>query len=134
MYSLSDEEKAGFDINETHWVIIDRLIKKDWSDQDDPELKRLHDSLSLAFEKGDQTIAIHILSTNETEIFSRSDTCQKCGYTPNELTLSNFSFNSPHGACQKCHGLGHSVHFVPEKIVNYDLTLEEGCLLPWGSQ
>jgi len=105
-----------------------------YEDQDDPDLKRLHDSLSVAFEKGEQTMAIYTLSDEKTEVFSRTDSCQDCGYSPKKLTLSSFSFNSPHGACDKCHGLGYSVHFSRERITNPDLTLEEGALLPWGSQ
>lgn len=133
-YSLSDDEKNGFDASQQHWVVVDRLVHKVYEDQDDPGLKRLHDSLSLAFEKGDQVMAILHVDKEEVTTFSRSNTCQGCGYTPPELTLSHFSFNSPHGACEKCHGLGYSVHFSPERVVNEDLTLEEGALLPWGSQ
>lgn len=133
-YSLSDEKKEGFNVQDTHWVIVDRLITKNYQDQDDPELKRLHDSLSVAFEKGEQTLAIYLLSHESLEVFSRTDSCLKCGYAPKKLTLSSFSFNSPHGACEKCHGLGYSVHFAHDRILNPDLTLEEGALLPWGSQ
>lgn len=47
--------------------------------------------------------------------------------------MSNFSFNSHHGACPTCHGLGSSTTFLEKDIVNPELTLAEGALLPWQS-
>lgn len=54
-----------------------------------------------------------------------------CGTSSETLSISNFSFNSPYGACESCHGLGTKVAFLEEKIINGALTLEEGAILPW---
>lgn len=66
------------------------------------------------------------------EIFSRAFRCSQCGYVPPELTLSHFSFNSPTGACQNCHGLGSLLSFTEASVVNPEKTIEDGAILPWG--
>lgn len=65
------------------------------------------------------------------EIFSRAFRCSQCGYVPPELTLSHFSFNSPTGACQNCHGLGSLLSFTEASVVNPEKTIEDGAVLPW---
>jgi len=51
---------------------------------------------------------------------------------PPELTLSHFSFNSPTGACQTCHGLGSLLSFNEGSVIDPDKTIEDGAVLPWG--
>lgn len=58
-------------------------------------------------------------------IFSRAFRCPLCGYVPEEMTLSHFSFNSPTGACGACHGLGSMLEFTEESVIDPDKTLEE---------
>ena len=65
------------------------------------------------------------------EVFSRAFRCPLCGYVPEELTLSHFSFNSPTGACPTCHGLGSLLNFTEESTVDPEKTIEEGCVMPW---
>lgn len=66
-------------------------------------------------------------------MFSAQATCPECGYTLPQTTISHFSFNSPSGACQTCHGLGVKVAFVEDKLVNGNLSIAEGAVLPWGA-
>lgn len=70
---------------------------------------------------------------NELAHFSIHASCPHCGYSIADLILSNFSFNSHHGACETCHGLGSFTTFLEKDIVNSELTLAEGALLPWQS-
>ena len=51
-----------------------------------------------------------------------------------EIEPRTFSFNSPHGACPECQGLGVKREFDPDLIVpNADLTVEEGAMAPWAT-
>ncbi len=56
-----------------------------------------------------------------------------CGFELQEVTISNFSFNSHYGACESCHGLGTEASFIEDRVISFNLTLEEGAILPWAS-
>jgi excinuclease ABC subunit A len=73
------------------------------------------------------------LGNDEIYAFHQNAACPICGYTQEDLILSNFSFNSHHGACEVCHGIGSFTTFREEDIVNPNLTLAEGALLPWSA-
>jgi excinuclease ABC subunit A len=70
----------------------------------------------------------------EDELFSESFSCAYCGLNFPEIEPRSFSFNSPHGACQHCTGLGHTLEIDPELVFpNKNLTLEEGAIKPWAT-
>ncbi len=74
---------------------------------------------------------IYLLDSKERTSFSAKAACPICGTSNEVLSISNFSFNSHYGACESCHGLGTKVAFLEDKIINGNLTLEEGAILPW---
>ena len=64
--------------------------------------------------------------------FSERFACLNCGTSIPELEPRIFSFNSPHGACERCHGLGFQRVVDPELVVpDPTLSLSEGALQPW---
>jgi excinuclease ABC subunit A len=66
-------------------------------------------------------------------LFSEQFACLNCGTSIPELEPRIFSFNSPHGACDRCHGLGFQRVIDPELVVpDPTLSLEEGALQPWN--
>ncbi len=66
-------------------------------------------------------------------LFSEQFACLKCGTSIPELEPRIFSFNSPHGACERCHGLGFQKVIDPELVVpDPTLSLGEGALQPWN--
>jgi excinuclease ABC subunit A len=68
-----------------------------------------------------------------TLLFSEQFACLNCGTSIPELEPRIFSFNSPHGACERCHGLGFQRVIDPELVVpDPTLSLEEGALQPWN--
>jgi excinuclease ABC subunit A len=68
-----------------------------------------------------------------TLLFSEQFACLNCGTSIPELEPRIFSFNSPHGACDRCHGLGFQRVIDPELVVpDPTLSLEEGALQPWN--
>ncbi len=66
-------------------------------------------------------------------LFSEQFACLECGTSIPELEPRIFSFNSPHGACERCHGLGFQRVIDPELVVpDPTLSLAEGALQPWN--
>ncbi|NIA18296.1 MAG: excinuclease ABC subunit UvrA [Actinobacteria bacterium] len=68
---------------------------------------------------------------NETT-YSQLFACPDCGINLPELEPRNFSFNSPHGACEECSGLGTKLEIDSNLILNYNLTLAQGAVKPWS--
>jgi len=64
--------------------------------------------------------------------FSQLFACSKCGISLPELEPRNFSFNSPHGACPDCSGLGTKLEIDPNLILNKNLTIAQGAIKPWS--
>lgn len=110
-------------------VVIDRLVVKD----DEAFVKRLKDSLEFAYKTGEGMLEIYRIDSQERTSFCAKASCPVCGTSQETLSISNFSFNSHYGACESCHGLGTKVAFLEEKIINPQLTLEEGAILPWSN-
>ena len=66
-------------------------------------------------------------------MFSEQFACLKCGTSIPELEPRIFSFNSPHGACERCHGLGFQRVIDPELVVpDPTLSISEGALAPFA--
>jgi len=130
---LSIVDKIDLDKNKKHTidVVIDRLIiNTEYSKED---RSRLADSIETALKLGEGTLMVLDVDTKEEELFSELFACSKCGFSLPEITPRSFSFNSPHGACEGCHGLGIKKEVDPDLIMpNRDLTLAEGAVLPWS--
>lgn len=112
-------------------IIVDRLVVKDISDPESPDLKRLKDSISVAYKNGEWQMKVTMLwEKSASKWFSQVFICSDCWHVPEKLSISSFSFNSHHGACPDCHGLGEKMVFLEEKITNPNLTLSEWAVLP----
>ena len=124
--SLEDDIKLDKRRNHSIDVLVDRLIVKSGID------KRLSDSIELALKLADDVVVINTLEGGD-RLFSRRMACPDCGISVPELTPRAFSFNSPHGACQGCQGLGAVYDFDPARVVPDDSkALIEGAVAPWG--
>ena len=84
---------------------------------------------ALAYGGGRATLLV-----NKKEYsFSQNYTCSTCATVFPEITPKLFSFNSPHGACATCHGLGRKKYIEPNLVIpNQQLTLAEGAIRPWS--
>ena len=73
-------------------------------------------------------------SKGEEIYFSQRFACVQCGISYPEITPRMFSFNSPHGACPECSGIGSIMYFDPELVVqNEDLGIADGAIAPWAT-
>jgi excinuclease ABC subunit A len=109
-------------------VVVDRLIMR-------PELrKRLADSVETAVALADGILEIETLPDNAVQTFSERFACLHCGISMPELEPRMFSFNSPHGACPRCTGLGSQMEIDPDLVVpDSSLSIADGAILPWSS-
>jgi excinuclease ABC subunit A len=69
--------------------------------------------------------------TDEEFIFSQNFACPECGISLAEIEPRLFSFNSPFGACKECSGLGYRLEVDESLVVNPDLPVRAGALIPW---
>ena len=124
--ALGDDVKLERRKNHTIEVLVDRLIVKSGIE------RRLSDSIDLALKLAEDIVIINTLGSGD-RLFSRRMACPDCGISIPEMTPRAFSFNSPHGACTACQGLGAVYDFDPARIVPDDsVTLEAGAITPWA--
>jgi excinuclease ABC subunit A len=113
-------------------IVVDRLVMR-------PDLrKRLADSVETAVAHAEGMVDVERLEEGKQEgevtTYSERFACLNCGTSMPELEPRMFSFNSPHGACQRCTGLGSQMEIDPELIVpDPSLSLSEGAILPWST-
>lgn len=68
----------------------------------------------------------------EDHMFSENFACPRCGTSLPDLEPRMFSFNSPHGACAVCDGLGTKLNIDEQLMVNPKLSVLEGGIFPWA--
>ena len=107
-------------------VIVDRLVMKEGL------RRRLTDSVETAARLAEGLIEIEVVD-GPTLTFSEKFACVHCGISLPEIQPRVFSFNSPHGACPACHGLGSTREIDPGLIVpDESVSIAKGALLPYG--
>ncbi|MEA4809571.1 UvrABC system protein A [bioreactor metagenome] len=108
-------------------VVIDKLVVSATDE------RRLKDSLRIAMKQGDGLVVVLDAETNEARHFSKRLMCPVTGLSYGEPAPHNFSFNSPHGACHKCKGLGEVNLLDMEKIVpDSSQNIYQGGIAPLG--
>ena len=131
LYELGEEPVLNKNQRHTIEVMVDRLAIRKGIE------KRLSDSLEVAFKYGQDLLKVERLDgpKNESEIyFSQRFACVDCGISYPEIAPRMFSFNSPHGACVECSGIGSIMYFDPELVVqNEDLSISDGAIAPWAT-
>lgn len=136
------------DENKKHTIeiVVDRLVVKDFKKQykklssgeeiemPNPDRTRLADSIETCIKHGEGIMMVLDNDTGEEQIFSEHFACTDCGINISEISPRSFSFNSPHGACPACHGLGTKLVIDPKLVIpNENLTLGEGAIMPWSA-
>jgi excinuclease ABC subunit A len=147
---LSDGVELDKKYRHTIEVVVDRLMVSETLDQ-----SRVHDSVETALRLADGIVSVSVegepdttpgqvsppknLSTRKrtstdgrTIIFSERFSCPYCGISVGEIEPRNFSFNTPHGACPDCSGLGYKLVPDPDLVIpNKDLALSDGAVVAW---
>jgi len=124
--ALEEDIKLDRRRNHTIEVVVDRLIIRGGVE------RRLLESIDVALNLADDIVVINSYDGGD-RLFSRRLACVDCGLSVPEMTPRAFSFNSPHGACPDCQGLGATVDFDPQRIVpDESKSLADGAIAPWG--
>jgi excinuclease ABC subunit A len=107
-------------------VVVDRLVMK-------ADLRqRLTQSVETSVALAEGLVAVDLIDTGEQILFSENFACPDHGVSLAELEPRVFSFNSPHGACPRCTGLGSQLEVDPDLLVpDTSLSIAEGALVPW---
>ena len=126
LHALEEDIKLDRRRNHTIEVVVDRLVLKPGVE------RRLSESVEIALNLADDIVVINTLDGGD-RLFSRRLACTYCGVSMPEMTPRAFSFNSPHGACPDCQGLGSVYDFDPVRLVPDEAkALEDGAIAPWA--
>ena len=124
--SLDEDIRLDRRRNHAIDVVVDRLMVKPGIE------RRLSDSLEVALQLAGEVVVINTFDGGD-QLFSRRLACVACGISMPEMTPRAFSFNSPHGACPECQGLGAATDFDPRLVVpDPSKSMLGGAVAPWA--
>ncbi|KMQ50725.1 Excinuclease ABC subunit A [Chitinispirillum alkaliphilum] len=127
VFSLDEEFEIDQSRKHSVEVVVDRLIAS--GEKSDRLTESIETALKISV---DGTIIIDIIG-GEPILFSERMACPVCGINYDEITPRMFSFNSPFGACDECHGLGFIMEIDPELVVpDQSKSLSQGAIIPWN--
>ena len=123
-------------------IVVDRLVVRHadedgtpfGADHPNPDAARLADSVETAMRLGEGVVVVAPADPGafEEQQFSERYSCPIDGTTIDELEPRSFSFNSPHGACPECTGLGVRMEFDPARLIpDRSRSVADGALAPW---
>lgn len=133
VHSLDDEIELDRYKNHTIEAVVDRLVIHAFENEEDRQnsITRLTDSVETALRIGEGYVTIQNLSSDppEDRQFSENLACPEHGSILIEIEPRTFSFNTPHGACPTCQGLGFREDIDPDLVVpDKSLSLKEGAI------
>ena len=124
------EEFPELEKNKKHNIsaVIDRLVIK----SNNEIRSRISESIETSLLLSDGLIEVENIDTKNISLFSSNYSCSQCGYSIPELEPRIFSFNTPHGACPKCDGLGVIQFFNEKKLIQDDeVSIANGAIKGW---
>jgi len=131
---LGGDLRLARNVNHDIEIVVDRILMRSGIE------RRLSDSLEVALKLADDNVVVCSRAPGSgsrwsEETFSRKFACARCGVSYPEISPRMFSFNSPHGACPDCNGVGKSTAFDPALIVaDGKLPVSKGAIAPWGKR
>jgi excinuclease ABC subunit A len=134
---LDEEIKLDKKFKHSIEVVVDRLVVRRTNDDGTPrpDASRMADSIETALRLSEGVLLLNQPDAPPREadrVFSERYACPEHGGSYEEPAPRNFSFNSPHGACPDCTGLGSRLEIDPELVMpNDELSVDDGAILPW---
>ncbi len=124
---LEDDIPLDKKFKHTIEVVVDRLVLK-------PDLRtRLWQSVETATQLAEGLVSVDLVDEGKELLFSENFACPDHGVSLPELQPRIFSFNSPHGACPRCTGLGSQQEIDPDLLVpDGSVSISDGALVPWS--
>ncbi len=134
LFSL--DEEIQLDRYKIHYIeaVVDRIVISKYDSEDDQKsfISRLADSIETALKFGEGYIIIQNLSVDPSQdlFFSEHLACPLHGISLPEIEPRNFSFNTPHGACPECQGLGIRQEIDPDLLIpDKEVSLSDGAIV-----
>ncbi|MCZ6744066.1 MAG: excinuclease ABC subunit A, partial [Alphaproteobacteria bacterium] len=128
VHEIEDAPALNKNVKHDIEVVVDRIVLKKGLGN------RLADSLETALALADGLAIAEDADSGERTTFSAKFACPVSGFTLDEIEPRLFSFNSPHGACPGCDGLGTKFYFDPKLVApDEGLSLRDGAIAPWAS-
>lgn len=137
VYDLNDDFVLIKTNKHTIDLIVDTMVLSK-----DTERNRLSTDVEQALQYGEGEMIVAIINDAtfnipekpekmEDQLFSEKFACPVCNISLPEIEPRIFSFNTPHGACPSCAGLGRVLNADPDLILNNNLTINEGGIVPF---
>ncbi len=125
------DEEISLDRYKIHTIeaVVDRLVVSVSGSEEErnASITRLTDSVETALKFGDGYLTIQMLAgkneENEDLHFSEHLACPEHGISIPEIEPRTFSFNTPHGACPDCQGLGNKLEIDPDRVIDPEKSL-----------
>ncbi|CAH2604576.1 excision nuclease subunit A [Rhodovastum atsumiense] len=128
LYEIGEVPSLNRKIKHDIEAVVDRIVVRDGVQQ------RLADSFETALGLADGVVYAEGADDGERTVFSSRFACPVSGFSIEEIEPRLFSFNSPHGACPACDGLGVETFFDPHLVVPDErVALGAGAVLPWAN-
>jgi excinuclease ABC subunit A len=108
-------------------VVVDRLVIGGGDNQ-----SRVADSVETALKAANGVVLVSVIDGEEL-LFSEQFACVNCGISLGEIAPRTFSFNTPYGACPECTGLGFKHVIAPDLVINRQLSVLQGAIIPWAT-
>jgi excinuclease ABC subunit A len=124
---LGDDISLDKQKKHTIEIVVDRLVMK----SGDALMRRLADSVETSLKLSGGLVSV-LTDNGHVSLYSEKLACIRCGVSYPEITPRVFSFNSPHGACQACDGIGYAM--TPGGPDDEDFTLLEPCEVCKGAR
>ena len=135
VYNL--DEEISLDRYKIHTIeaVVDRLMVSGSGSEEERKanLTRLTDSVETALKFGDGYLCLQVLAEKEEDNrdlhFSEHLACPEHSISIPEIEPRTFSFNTPHGACPDCQGLGNKLEIDPDRVIDPEKSLCDGALI-----
>ena len=132
-------DNIELDKNHSHniEVVVDRLVAREGIQE------RLTDSLRTSLKRGDGLAIVEVVPKKDEQLpeglererlYSENFACPEHGSVIEELSPRLFSFNSPYGACEACHGIGHLRKFTRERVIPDPSLPVYAAVAPWAEK
>ena len=140
IFSLNEEFSLIKTNKHTIELVIDEVVLSK-----DTDRRRIADDVEQGLKFGKQEVIVSIIKDKgfsipekpkkmQDELFSEKFACPHCNISIQEIEPRIFSFNTPHGACPSCNGLGTILNVDKDLVFNNNLSINEGGILPFSSQ
>ncbi len=127
LYEITETPELDKKLKHDIEVVVDRIVIRDDMGN------RLADSVEIALRLADGLVIAENAEDGAQELFSEKYACPVSGFTIPEIEPRLFSFNSPHGACPRCDGLGKRMYMDEALVVPVpSKSIKQGAVEPWS--